>query len=213
MAVELDRAGLTFAPAGPVELFPAVRPADAAGFANRGYHGCFRSHYEIVEAARRDGLRNVLVMEDDLAISPNFRRDEASLVARLQQDDWSFAFLGHILEPAGDRPTELRPFAEPLLLTHFYALHARVFDRLLAFLEAVLSRPAGHPDGGPMSPDAAFSFFRARNRDLLTLVASPNLGWQRSSRSDLTPRWFDKVPGLRGMAASLRKAKGWVVGR
>jgi glycosyl transferase family 25 len=55
-----------------------------------------------------------------------------------------------------------------------------------------------------MSIDGAMSFFRARHPEILTLVAAPSLASQRPSRSDLTPRWFDRIPGLRTGAAWVR---------
>ena len=36
--------------------------------------------------------------------------------------------------------------------------------------------------------------FRAQNPDVRTLIASPNLGSQRSSRSDISAAWYDRMP-------------------
>ena len=84
-------------------------------------------------------------------------------------------------------------------------------DRLLRFLEELQQRPPGHPDGGPMHLDGAYSTFRAQNPDVVTLIASPNLGWQRSSRSDIYPNaWFDRVPGFRQLAGAARTSKTWL---
>ena len=46
--------------------------------------------------------------------------------------------------------------------------------------------------------------FRAANPDILTLIAQPSLGWQRSSRSDIHGQWFDKVAGVQNVAAMAR---------
>ena len=40
-----------------------------------------------------------------------------------------------------------------------------------------------------------------------TLVARPNLATQASSASDLAPRWFDQVPGLRQIAGYARQMR------
>ena len=74
----------------------------------------------------------------------------------------------------------------------------------------MLERPAGHPDGGPMSPDGAFNIYLLQNPNVPCYVASPSLASQRSSRSDLTPKWFDNVPGFRQAASTARKVKRWL---
>ena len=93
------------------------------------------------------------------------------------------------------------------MTTHFYAVNGRIFDRLLRFLEELQRRPPGHPDGGPMHLDGAYSTFRDQNPDVVTLIASPNLGWQRTSRSDITPKWWHRVPGLRPLAVAAITSK------
>jgi hypothetical protein len=196
---------------GRIEFFPAVKVPDPAGFDNAGYHGCFRSHLEVFKKARAVGAKHLLVFEDDAALSSHFRRDEEALVEQLQARSWGLVLLGHQdLEPPSDRSTVLVPFPGEVGLAHFYAVHASIFDRLIAFFESVLRRPPGHPDGGPMSPDGAINFFLARNPDIPAFITAPNLGSQRSSRSDLSPRWFDRIPVVRRTASLLRRAKRWL---
>ncbi|HEY1375850.1 MAG TPA: glycosyltransferase family 25 protein [Gemmataceae bacterium] len=209
---ELDRAGLPLAP-GRVEVFPAVRPDAAAGFPTPGSRGCFLSHLGVVRAARSAGARNVLIVEDDLAVAPQFRSSEPAVVDRLRAEDWGFVYLGHVAGPDHAGLAALVPVTKPLMTTHFVGVNGPVFDRFIAFLEALPDRPAGHADGGPMSIDGAYSTFRAQNPDVLTLMAVPNLGRQRSSRSDVAPpRWFDRAPGLRHLAAAARSAKVRLLG-
>jgi glycosyl transferase family 25 len=212
---ELQQVGLPLE-ANRVEIFPAMRPREAGGFSNIGAHGCFLSHYGVINAARTAGARNVLIVEDDLAIAPHFRAFAPVLVERLQASDWGFIYLGHTEGPEGNGPGRLVriPHDRGLQTTHFVAINGLLFDRLLAFLEQMLQRPAGHPDGGPMPVDGAYSTFRKQNPDVQTLIAVPNLGVQRSSRSDIAdPKWFDRVPLLRGMVAGARRTKVWLTGR
>ena len=70
---------------------------------------------------------------------------------------------------------------------------AGFWNRPVLFMEELQQRPPGHPDGGPMHIDGAYSTFRVQNPDVVTLIASPNLGWQRSSRSDVTPNWWART--------------------
>ncbi len=58
-------------------------------------------------------------------------------------------------------------------------------------------REPGDPAGGPMHLDAALTTFRQRNPDIVALIAHPNLGWQRPSRSDIHSTWLQSAPGFR----------------
>ena len=63
-------------------------------------------------------------------------------------------------------------------------------------------------NGGPMDIDGAYSTFRQLYPEIITLVANPSLGYQRSSRSDITPyRWFDKPGILRFLSSKMRRIK------
>jgi glycosyl transferase, family 25 len=207
---ELEAAGMPLTP-NKVEIFPAIRPDEAGGFPSIGARGCFSSHVGILKQAKKLGLNNILIVEDDLEISAKFRTDEAAIFEQLCQQDWDFAYFGHVEEVAEQSPVALVPFSEGVMTTHFYAVNAKIFDRLLEFLEALQQRPPGHPDGGPMHLDGAYSTFRAQNPDVVTLIASPNLGWQKSSRSDIYPNpWFDRIPGIRQLVGVARTGKTWL---
>ena len=49
--------------------------------------------------------------------------------------------------------------------------------------------------------------FRERNPDVVTLLASPSLAHQRSSKSDIFEHWYDRVPGLSQLASLRRSLK------
>ncbi len=191
---------------GRIEYFPAIRPESAGGFVSIGARGCFMSHLGLLKKARDAGLPRVLIMEDDLEITPDFTAMSSALIKVLEREDWGFAYFGHALsdetEPASSEP--LRPYQGPIQLTHFFAINGKILPRVVDFLETLLQRPPGHPDGGPMHVDGAYSTFRKQNPDVLTLAARPNLGWQRSSKSDIHSHWFDSVPGLSTAVSVLR---------
>ena len=154
----------------------------------------------------------VLILEDDLSISRQYGERAAAVAAELGRMDWDFVYLGHLLDLPAAAAGPLVPHSGPIMLSHFCGFNGRVLDRLIGFMEAANSRPAGHPDGGPMYSDSAFEMFRARNPDVVTLVSVPSLGWQRSSRSDVTPaRWFDRLPAVRWLVEPLRVAKARLV--
>ena len=209
---ELKRSGLDFQK-GKVELFTTIKPATADGFCSPGVRGCFLGHLAIMKEAKRLGLRNVLIMEDDLMIADLFKTKQNEIVQTLKSTPWGFVYFGHVLEqlPLLDRDDLVfQPYHKDIATTHFYALNGSILDRCILFLEAILKRPSGHPDGGPMHLDGACSWFRKINSDVVTLVAVPSLGWQQSSRSELHgPKWFDRVAGIRHLGVLVRAYRNW----
>jgi hypothetical protein len=205
---QLELIGTPFA-AGKVEVFPAVRVADAAGFPSPGVRGCFLSHLGVLQDARARGVASVLVIEDDLEVRASDIPRLESLLKQLSAHQWGVLHLGHILELRDSGTATLEPLDGPIQTAHFYAIHRDIFDRLIAYLEGCLVRPPGDPVGGPMHFDGALTMFRAANPDVVTLVAQPSLGGQRSSRSDISFRGIEQVPGIKqamGWARTVRRA-------
>ena len=58
-----------------------------------------------------------------------------------------------------------------------------------------------------MLPDGAYNTFRRYNKDVITYIANPKLGWQRPSRSDITPRVLDNFVALRSFMSFGRNVK------
>lgn len=192
-----------------IRLFPAIRPNDAGEFPSLGARGCFMSHRAVIKQALDDGVRNVLVMEDDLLLDPRFIQPQSAMCTTLQQNHWEIAYLGHI-DPAhmnSASPTFVTT-DQPQVTLHCYALNREVLEPLYQYLSQCLERPNGHPLGSQMHVDGAFSLFRQFNPQIRTLIATPSLGHQRSSRSDIAHnRWFDRTPVLRQAAGLLRRWK------
>jgi hypothetical protein len=79
---------------------------------------------------------------------------------------------------------------------------------IVAGLETILSRPAGHPLGGPMHVDGAYSTLRHQDPALVTYVHSPPFGYQRASRTDVGDlKWFDRVGMLAPLVGVARKLR------
>jgi glycosyl transferase family 25 len=199
MSSELARIGW---PEHQITWYPAIDPREAAGFRNAGYRGCFLSHLAALNLARNAGYQTVLILEDDCDFSPSF----PAVAAALAGGAWGIAYLGHV-EQVDIGPSPLVEWLPSLSvkLTHCYAVQGFVLPSLCAYLEAMILRPAGSVNGGPMSPDGALSWFRRAHPDICTLLASPSVAGQRSSRSDLRPRLWDRVPGVRHAAAAFRR--------
>jgi glycosyl transferase family 25 len=193
-----------------ITWFPAVDTRTAAGYPSPGSRGCFLSHIAALNLARNAGHRRVLVLEDDCDFAPDFAAHQAQFADFLASSPWGIAYLGHAEDVSGQpRLVPWHP-QKKVVLTHCYAAAEDVLLRLPRYLEAISLRPPGSPDGGPMSIDAGFSWFRRHNPDVVTVLAVPSLAQQRPSRSDLSPQWFDKVPGLSGVATFARGIRMFV---
>jgi hypothetical protein len=193
-----------------VEFFDAIRPADQAGFPTAGVRGCFLSHLEVLREAEALGHESVLIIEDDLAISPLLPAvfEEAQKV--LESENWGIVYFGYMkTDVQTESDKKLIPFDGPVGCAHFYAVHRRVIPQLIAFLEDLQQRKPGDPKGGPMHYDGALTTFRHQNPAVLSLVANPCLGVQRSSRSDISAPWYERFPVLRQVSDSARAVRSW----
>ena len=99
-----------------------------------GAWGCRLSQLKVVEQAKRDGLANVLILEDDAV----FHRRAAEQLSLLQQripNDWEQFFLGgqHVREPRATSDPMIQVGAG-ITRTHAYAVHSRIFDSFLSIV-------------------------------------------------------------------------------
>lgn len=213
MTKQLERIGAQGNPR--IAFFDAVRPTDPADFPSLGARGCFMSHLDILRAARAAGVGTVLILEDDLNFAAEFQRDGQIQLDRLFETEWDIfygAYRLHSVTPSNaDAPLPADLVVET---TPFVAFNGRVVPRVIDFLEGILTRPAGSPDYGPMHVDGAYSVFRMLHPDVVTYAASPKLGYQRSSRSDIsdTQPLVDRIPVLRTLANLARRARSGLKG-
>ncbi len=203
---QLAALGLAFEPS-KVELYEATRPTDPGGFDSLGARGCYTSHLDILRDARDRSVESVLVMEDDCEILPRDRERLERLTSELQHREWGFAYLGHIVPRSAGTAPGWQEYAGPVQTTHLYAVHRSALPGIVDYLEACLTRPGGHPVGGPMPVDGALTMYRAAHPEVVTLLAQPAVAGQRSSRSDITSKWWDRLPGVGGVLALASRAK------
>jgi hypothetical protein len=185
-----------------INVFEAIRPDDAAGFPNVGARGCFLSHLGVLRNALASGQDRVLICEDDLNFASDIVQLLPNITSELEREAWSI-FYGGYGSPISGEPAALGVIqADPehsIMCCHFYAIRGPALLDLVSYLEAILARPPGHPDGGPMHVDGAISRFRSDFPHYITLAATPPIGFQRSSRTDIHKnRWFDRLPIVRG---------------
>ena len=207
--VEREFRGIGIAiPNEKVRFFAAKRPIEKGAFPDVGARGNFTSHRDVLELANRDGLRNVLVLEDDIS----FRSVNPSLVQQiveqLGREDWDVVYFGY-LSPSDDGLVgPLIAWPAGVLGAHFYAVNGRFIGTMLQYMYQCEQRPAGHPDGGPMLADGVYSHVRTVIPNIRALLSVPNLAHQRSSRTDIHPtRFFDRIVVLEPMVRGARAIK------
>lgn len=206
MTRELKRVGLRI-DCPLITLFPAIRPSDCGAFESIGARGAFMSHLAVLRLALKEKYERILILEDDVNFIENFTAHMQRTSQCLSEKTWQI-FYGSYQLVKPDALTPGTPCIEPaegVMLAHFIAFQCRAISMAVAFLETLLTRPAGDPRGGPMHVDGAYSWLRRLNPSLTTRLAVPQLGHQRSSRSDIHKlRWFDRLLGVRSMAAFAR---------
>lgn len=209
MAEQLNEVGLSFdSPA--VQLFEASRPETADGFESIGARGCFLSHLGVLRDACRRGFEQIVILEDDLNFTPDFRVRMSGVKSALEHVDWSMFYGGYVMKtPLQTTGTEIIVSANAddlIQTTHFVGFRGAAIRDAVNFLEAMLRRPAGDPNGGPMHIDGAYNWFRREFPSRITVLAGSQLGYQRRSRTDIHAlRWFDRIPGVRHAVGWLRR--------
>ncbi len=203
---QFSRAGVSLEP-GRVEIFPAFKPESPAGFPSIGARGCFLSHREVLLTALREGVKRVLVLEDDLELTHHILDRPAVMLSTLDNTPWGLAYLGHNLDLAETHPPQFVVTQQSSVGAHFYALQGEAIAQCVDFLDAVLTREPGDPLGGPMHYDGALTMFRSAHPSLQTVACTVPLGHQGSSRSDITPRPWDRYPVLREVSHTLRRLR------
>lgn len=211
IAAQLGAIGLDLT-ASNIELFPAVRPDSADGFPSIGARGCFMSHLGVLRSAQALGLQRVAIFEDDLDFAADFSTRIAPVIEQLKGADWSVFYGGYHLERAPTGATRdglVESLPDELIgTTHFVTFQGEAIAAAVSYLEQILQRPAGDPEGGPMHVDGAYNWFRRANPQFKTVLAAPELGFQRASRTDIHDlRWYDTTPLVRECVAGLRLAK------
>lgn len=185
MEHELAAIGLANDPR--VAYFPAIRPADAGDFTSVGARGVYLGQLAILrEAAAANEA--VLILEDDCAFSPAARDYPTD-------GEWDIFYGGY--EAA--KPDDLAN--SDIIGAHMMGFTAPAAKALVAWLDA-LTYEGIHP---PI--DAAYIWFRRANPEVATHFAVPPLAHQRASRSDIAPRLFDRLPGLREVAELARRIR------
>jgi glycosyl transferase, family 25 len=182
------------------------------GFPTLGARGCFLSHLGVLEDSIRNGLRSVLIFEDDMNFIEDFLERSARLESELKNIEYGFFYGGHnfVTPPSvvGDRGWVFVEPASQVGLSHFIGLKGDAISSAANYLRAMLSRVAGDAAGGPMHVDGAYNWFRRAYPQYGTIAAIPEICYQRASRTDIHDLvWFDKMPFIRDLIAFIRRRR------
>jgi glycosyl transferase family 25 len=196
-----------------VAFEPAIRPADRGSFETPGTKGCFLSHLAVLKQAQRDGVSSLLILEDDVAFSANEVAGMLAAVTALNRMPWGIFYGGSLVGQSSTPLSEIAP-KDSVMLAHFIAFTQPVIEDLVTYLDAMLRRPAGSIEGGPMHVDGAYSWFRGSHPDIRAFAATPPIAHQRSSPTDIHERrGLDRLPLLRYSLVPARFLKNWLRSR
>ena len=194
-----------------VHIPHAPTPADPFGFPSKGVHGNFLSHLDILTRALNENRKNVLILEDDAIFRSLFsnREFQQRFICQASKIAWDFCFIGHSVNvPSSACEPNLVQCNAPFKWSHCYLVNGAVLPRLVNYLNKVLHRQAGHPDGGKMYIDGALSMFRTLNPDCVCLISKPCISIQAGSPSGLGGgRWYDHNPLTNRIITSMRRSR------
>lgn len=194
-----------------VTIPTAPMPKDANGFPSRGVYGNFLSHLGILAQAYLEGIESVLILEDDAIFSKAFNQSQSKIARTLRENVWDQLFIGHSIAKLPTAPSGLVRFHGDFFWAHCYAVHRRIMPRMISYMKNTIEREAGHPLGGKMYIDGAYTLFRQTNPDVICLLSSPRLSIQKGSASNLnTPRQRNnKAFSAVRTAARLARDEAW----
>ena len=212
MQAQLNKIGLSLEHPS-VFLFDAVRPDLIGEWPSIGARGCFMSHLGVLQHADRNKFKSILILEDDINFVENFEDRFRIVVDALAEREWGIFYGGYQI-PKTEMPSTkngvvalLKPEV-PVTTTHFIAFEGKNIREICSYLEAIVSRKSGDPLGGPMHVDGAYSWYRREFVKTITLISTRKLGYQRSSRTDISDlKWIDKLLLTKNILSILRKIK------
>ena len=115
----------------PFQRFPAICFTDDGGHESAGERGNYCSHLAIVEAAQKEGLSSVLIMEDDVIFRDNFLYLWAQILPKLKLLNYDVFYGYNWWNKKGQaKSIDLAPI-KSTVCTHFYAIHSRFYKKFI----------------------------------------------------------------------------------
>ena len=98
-----------------------------------GAWGCYRSHVNILERCLTDGVKSVLVLEDDLELCDNFAENTQRFLEEVP-DDWDMICLGGQLHIPPKKISEQVYQASNVICTHAFAISSKALLNIYQWL-------------------------------------------------------------------------------
>lgn len=208
-----------------IQVFKATKPIDGEGWPTIGTKGCFQSHLAVLTDALKNQYERILILEDDVNFIDDFNNKLDGALTQLKNTSWDIFYGGYrvpdesnllpLLQSANDAHFEKLMSPSPdtqIICCHFVAFNKATVAALVPYLEQLSSRPMGHPEGGKMHLDGAYSWFRKNNPAVKTYLSALELCYQRSSATDIHElKWFDVLPFFKTATSTVRKIKNQLV--
>lgn len=182
-----------------IVFFPAVRPEEKGAFPTLGARGCFLSHLQVLEKIKEEGISSALILEDDCNFSSTIFSSGSILESILKNGDWDIFYGGALNYRSTPMPVagvvEIVLPEMGLMGSHCIAVSRVAAGDIAEYFKRMLSRSAGDSNGGPMHVDGAYSWYRSSHPDCKTLLAVPEIVYQRASATDVheNRRWDDSM--------------------
>lgn len=81
----------------PFERFSGIKPMIPDGYSSVGYHGSTLSHLNLWKKIKADGLKRVLIFEDDVMLRDDVAARMKEVIPCLDKMDWDIIYLGLML--------------------------------------------------------------------------------------------------------------------
>lgn len=200
---ELARIGVReIAP--PISFYTAQRLAPNNS-KQSGPKGSLISHREVIREAAASGVRNLLVLEDDVFFNEPQPGQIDAIINAMREKSWDIIYFGYLKPDGVPLNGPLAGWSGGTIGGHFYGMNQPFMEKMLAFMDSFGKAELGMDSTNPSFRDGAFNLYFERNPDLKRFLVAPSLARQRSSRTDLHQlSHFDRIPGLRDLAQMSR---------
>jgi GR25 family glycosyltransferase involved in LPS biosynthesis len=169
-----------------VERFPACdgQLIDTGyGKVYNGELGGTISHTRIIKKILDSGVKNALILEDDIEFNENFFEKTRESLEELPEN-WDMLFFGGNHTGGYDKVTKNLVRVYRTYALHCYAVNRKalevIYDNMIRFIGHTLSC------NRQLTPSVAADYYMAKTHPLLNVYSiHPNITWQRESFSDL----------------------------
>lgn len=197
MASELRRVGVH-----GETYFEAVQPDDAGEFGTAEIKGRFLGHLALLKRAAGANVSGLVILEDVVTFADDASWRSSQIMRRINQEapDWGMFYGAYLGLPVGGGDIyEAVNHQMPVWPASLVCFSGHVIPEIAAYLDRMLDRPRGDPDGYSMDIDAAYAWFRRTHPECLTFVATPALAKRRSESGN----WFKGAPLVRRIMRGL----------